>query len=114
MTLFSTSRSRAIPFLTAVALTFSGIGIVHAQGTEPGQEASGAQTGSPGKYEKSQGDKRQRYEKKGERSKKSTDMDRRGDDSSSDYGSGGGSGSSGGGSYGNGSGGTSGGGGSKY
>jgi hypothetical protein len=119
---FSALKSKVVPSLAATALAFSGIGIVHAQGTAPGQGAPGAQTGTPGQYDKSQGGKRQGYDKKGERSKKNTDMDRRGDDSSSDYGSGNGSGSSSGsgsgssgaGSYESGSGGASGGGGSKY
>jgi hypothetical protein len=83
----------------------------------PSQGASGMQS-APGRYDAGSGEKGQydkgQYGQKGDRSKKGTDMDRRGDDSSTDYRSGGSSAGGSGGSYGSGSGGHSGGGGSKY
>ena len=100
------------------ALIFSSIAFVHAQ-TVP---RSDGQPGSSSQYEKGRSDQWQGSETKGERSKKGTDMDRRGDDSSTDResrggsvsGSGSGSGGPGSGSDGSGAGGGSGGGGSKY
>jgi hypothetical protein len=131
---FWTLKKAVISSLATTAFALAGGGLVHAQtgagattGT-PSQGASGMQS-APGQYDAGSGEKGQydkgQYGQKGERSKKGTDMDRRGDDSSTGYrsggssagGSGGGTGSTGGGSggsYGSGSGGHSGGSGSKY
>jgi len=121
--------------ISSIATTaFAGAGLVYAQtgagattGT-PSQGASGMQS-APGRYDAGSGEKGQydkgQYGQKGDQSKKGVDMDPWGDDSSTDYRSGGssaggssggtgGTGSGSGGSYGSGSGGHSGDGGSKY
>ncbi|WP_041352467.1 hypothetical protein [Nitrosospira multiformis] len=119
---FWTLKKAIISSLATMAFALAGGGMLHAQtGTgattgTPSQGVPGMQS-APGQYDAGSGEKGQydkgQYGQKGERSKKGTDMDRRGDDSSTGYSSGGSSAGGAGGSYGSGSGADSGGG-SKY
>lgn len=118
---FWTLKKEIISSIATAAFALGGAGLVHAQ------TGAGATTGTPsqgsssmqaplGRYDAASGEKGQ-YDKgqhgqKGDQSKKGTDMDRRGDDSSTDYRSGGSS--AGGSGYRSGSGGHPGGGGSNY
>ena len=118
--------------IATTAIALAAVNLAQAQtgaGATTGTQNPGAESmqSAPGRYDAgsdAKGDKGE-YGRKGDAAKKGTDMDRRGDDSSTDYRSGGssaggsgggtaGTGGGSGGSYGSGSGGHSGGGGSKY
>lgn len=123
---FSTVKKAITSFIAMTALGLAAASLVHAQtgaGATTGTASPGAESmqSGAGKYDAGSGSRGDKGEhgRKGDPAKKGSDMDRRGDDTSSGYQSGSGSGSSGagssgGGSYGSGSGGHSGGGGSKY